>query len=860
MQSATITAESRAVFDHLITAPGSEWAFWRCVCLRGAGFPSQGILKLAAAPELGAAAQRVMDARQEAEVAQKNTIEQINLELDLLRSTGQWDDKKKRKLLLDARRALNEDKIPRLLPESPAAGLLEKLEFALQRAAQEREQFEEAFSQFVGQVSESIRDIAGLPSFREAVTWQNRAAVRTALEPLMHETLSGSRSSRQKQHEELVASYWQRYCVKNDTIGFFGPVGWAKFVPEGSPIVAKPGNRLTTARKVYWEAWAIEAMGEAIENRYKVRQWIAPILMPFLRVGNTVLYHPRFGPIRITPKQAAIIRACNGCDTAKEIAEKILQTAAGRGQTEGDIYQTLDEMATKGFVFWKFNIPLGPHPEKALRAALQRIEEPDIRRSALDLLDRLESARLRVDAAAGTLEELGPAFDNLEEVFTELTGLSATRNQGKIYAGRTLVYEDCRRDVEILLGPELLASIAAPLSLLLDSARWLTARVADVYKQKFTQIYSEFANSTGNATVDAALLWGQAMPLFFEGAPDLITPIQQEFQRKWDAILQLGDSVDPVQYSCHELCHRITAEFQASGPGWAGAHYHSPDIMIAASSEEAILRGDCRFVMGEMHVSKNTLDASLFVNQHPEPDELLCAVDRDLGLSVVPLAFKTEDQGCRTNPALIGKNSFRLEYLPDSFTDDRAKAIPLSCIVLESQNGELVARTRDGQHCMSWIDLVGALLSVLVIDCFKIIAPRAHTPRISIDRLVLKRESWRFLPSTLEFASCANPAERYLQTRSWARAHGIPRFAFYKVPVEAKPAYLDFESPVLIDIFAKMIRRTLAAGLPDATVDVSEMLPDPGQAWLPDAAKQRYTSELRIVAVDAASLRVAKLS
>lgn len=796
-----------------------------------------------------------MEARQDVEMAQKNALDQINLELDLLRSTGQWDDKKKRKILLDARRAVSENRIPRSVLESPVPGLREKLELALRRADDQRSHFSEVFARLSGQTSESIRDIASLPSFREAIIWQNRAAIRTALDPLMNEAVSGPRRSGQKKYEELVASYWQRYCVKNDTIGYFGPVGWAEFVLEGSPIVAKPGHQLTTARKVYWEAWAIEALGTAIEGKYKVRQWIAPILMPFLRVGNTVLYHPRFGPIRITPKQGAIIRACNGRDTAKQIAEKILQSAAGRGQTEGDVYQTLDEMAVKGIVFWTFNIPLGPYPEKALLAALQRIEEADVRRAAMDMLDELESARLRVEASAGDAEKLDPAFDNLEQVFTQLTGISATRNQGKIYAGRTLVYEDCRRDVEVLLGPELLTSIAAPLSLLLGSARWLTVRVAEVYKQKFAEIHSKSADSMGTSTVDAAQLWGQAMPLFFEGAPDLITPIQQEFQRKWDSILQLGKTVEPVNYSCDELRDRVTAEFQASGPGWASARYHSPDIMIAASSEEAIRRGDSVFVMGEMHVSKNTLDASIFVNQHPSPEDLLSAVDQDLRLSVVPLGLKTDEQGCRTTPSLVGKDSFRLEYLPDSFTDNRAKAIPLSSIVLESHNGELVARTRDGQHRMNWIDLVGALLSTLVVDCFKIIAPRAHTPRISIDRLVLKRESWRFSPATLQFASCSNPAERFLQARTWARTHGIPRFVFFKVPVEGKPAYLDFESPILIDIFAKMIRRTLAAGLPEATVDLSEMLPHHGQVWLPDAANQRYTSELRIVAVDNASYK-----
>ncbi|HWF02882.1 MAG TPA: lantibiotic dehydratase, partial [Candidatus Angelobacter sp.] len=117
-------------------------------------------------------------------------------------------------------------------------------------------------------------------------------------------------------------------------------------------------------------------------------------------------------------------------------------------------------------------------------------------------------------------------------------------------------------------------------------------------------------------------------------------------------------------------------------------------------------------------------------------------------------------------------------------------------------------------------------------------------------RLVIKRESWSFVPTTLEFASCTTSAERFLQARKWAQANGIPRFVFFKVPLEGKPAYLDFDSPILVDIFSKMVRRTVAENLPDASVDVSEMLPSPTQAWLPDINGQRYTSELRIVAVD----------
>jgi hypothetical protein len=35
--------------DHLIHFKGGRWALWRCVCLRGAGFPASDVLKLGSA-------------------------------------------------------------------------------------------------------------------------------------------------------------------------------------------------------------------------------------------------------------------------------------------------------------------------------------------------------------------------------------------------------------------------------------------------------------------------------------------------------------------------------------------------------------------------------------------------------------------------------------------------------------------------------------------------------------------------------------------------------------------------------------------------------------------------------------------
>ena len=136
-----------------------------------------------------------------------------------------------------------------------------------------------------------------------------------------------------------------------------------------------------------------------------------------------------------------------------------------------------------------------------------------------------------------------------------------------------------------------------------------------------------------------------------------------------------------------------------------------------------------------------------------------------------------------------------------------------------------------------------------MINRFKLFEPRSHTPRITIDRLVVARESWRIPPEEFSFAFVKDDASRFLAARRWAHERGMPRYVFAKSPVETKPVYVDFASPIYINILAKIVRRTAEAGLDGKTISLSEMLPAHDQLWLNDAAGQQYTSEFRIVAV-----------
>ncbi|HYP28708.1 MAG TPA: lantibiotic dehydratase, partial [Blastocatellia bacterium] len=81
----------------------------------------------------------------------------------------------------------------------------------------------------------------------------------------------------------------------------------------------------------------------------------------------------------------------------------------------------------------------------------------------------------------------------------------------------------------------------------------------------------------------------------------------------------------------------------------------------------------------------------------------------------------------------------------------------------------------------------------------------------------------------------------------------LPRQVFVKSPAEQKPFYVDFDSPVLVSLLSKAVRQGERKGAGDGgggMITMTEMLPGPEQAWLPDAEGNLYTSELRIVAID----------
>lgn len=835
---------------HLLPLEEGQWAVWRLTCLRGAGFPASLVLGLAA-PACADAADRLAEAEVAVERARLHASEVIKLALTDIRCRGEWAKSPARDSLLRALKRIKAETLPRAVTGDAAAdAAVEELSAAVAGEAEARADYARAHADAVALNSEALREVIDDDSFREAVIWQNRHAFNRIAQSLGKGT--AARNSSQRQNEELVTNYLQRYCVKNDTIGFFGPVGWAHFVPTGEAIVVRPGEHLLAARSVYFEGWCVDTLAEAVNGDGALRPWLAPRRLPFIGLADGAITLPGGASLPLSAKDAAVLAACDGLRTAKELAAALSRNGAGGIGTEEEVYRLLDAYCKRGVLAWKLEVPVQRRAERTLRGLIEKVGDERLRRRSLALLDELEEARGRVSSAAGDPERLNRELNNLEETFSRLTGAPATRAAGQTYAARTLVYEDCRRDIKIQIGPEVFKALAPPLSLLLQSARWISHELAAMYRAAFRAAFAELAAKRRSTVVSAADFWIKCDPLMFKEGVRIADRVVPLFQQRWAEVLALEPGVRRADFTYEQLRPRIDAAFAAPAPGWSHARYHSPDVMIVAPSAEAVRRGDFHLVIGELHLGVNSLNGSLFLGQHPRPEEIYEAITADFAEPrIVPVPPKSwPTLTARTSFEFISPTNYRLMVSPDACGVPPSRALPISDLVVEDEGGELVLRTHDGRLRYEIVEGFGEFLSSLIINFFQPLPPMRHTPRVTIDRVTVSRESWRFPPAELAFANETDEAARFVAARKWRRDHNLPRFLFAKTPVERKPFYVDMESPTFVNIFARLVRRSTEAGGADSLVTVSEMLPAQEDLWLPDAEGHRYTSELRMVALD----------
>jgi hypothetical protein len=581
-----------------------------------------------------------------------------------------------------------------------------------------------------GSEDESARlaEVAADPLFAEAVIWQNRSAYSTAVAKIAGR--GAEPGSKRRQRDGVVAGYWQRYCSKNDTVGFFGPLAWGTIRDEG-PAVAVRSRGLVAEREVHFESWCLEALAQTID----------PSLV----------------------------------------------------------------------------VPSNRRPELELRPQLETLGI----KSGLQALDRLEAARAAVADASDTAA-LFAALDAFDACQEELTGAPPAPSDDGAEGGRTPLYLDCMRDLDLDLGPALVAELASSLPLLFEASRWWCGRSFALGRAILADVLAD-----GPAEQPLAPLAGRLFGALWQ-LPQLLAPEVAELQRRCAALLDAADS--------EAIAARAAAMFADHESAWPLSVFHSVDVQIAAADVAAIEAGEFLAVVGDFHAG-NPLAQALFSTRFPDPEHFRTIWHEDVGQPIImPILMRSPGArlSARNIPDITNRDDIHLTGAGNVPVHLGYRSLPIAeCVV----RGEEMFHPATGVRA----PLTDVFFAPMFLSALRTFMPFPETgPRITIGRTVLRRATWRARASD-------RPAEASGMA-DWAAEQGLPRRVFCLPAGEAKPVYVDFQSAALTRNLHRMLGRSAAAN-PDAHVRFAEMLPGPDECWL-EHDGNRYTSELRLVTVD----------
>jgi acyl carrier protein len=815
---------------HLLPLPGGRWRIWKHSVLRGAGFPVS-LVQVLAAGRSAQAADLYLDTRRIVVEERRRWLKELGLALKTAAPN-------ERTRLRAVRRRVMQS---RLRPED-AEGTGRALASALRARAAAFRNLIDAFRQDSDNTTGRLRTIADDRRFREAALWQNRGALAQACAKLDSATAS---AGDRRNAATFIAMLLQRFAAKNDSLGFFGPVGWATLAEAPFSIDLRPGRDLLAAREVYFEGWAIDALARRLAQLPGIRPWCAPRVKAGVWLTPEFVYRPVESPLALSPQEHAVIALCDGIRTARQIAALVQATTPYTAHSPDDVYRILDRLASQGLVVWTLEVAAQRYPERELALRISRIDDPELRSQCEDALATLTEARQAIADAAGDVERLERSLADLDAKFVAITGESPTRRAGAMYAGRALVFEDCRRDCDAVLGGPFLERLGPPLSIVLDAVRWVSVELRRGFTAHLKERHAELQRKLRTNTVDAHLFVTHVGASAREALAPLSAAVKAAFQSRWRDVLDASD-VPPghsLVRSTNDLRARAAHAFAVDGPSnWAG--YFTPDIMVASPSLAAFQRGEFQCVLGEVH-SNNTLLWSALTAQHPDPAALLEALAADThDRTIVVMQVPNARWLSRLSPLAL-RSFWRYEYGDDPPSASPVRSLPAGRLLVREDGKRLVVTARDGVTTFDAYELFAVTMSYEADRiASEMLPPSAHTPRITIDQLIVHREQWRFTPSQMPFLAETEPAAQFAHFRGWARSHQLPRYFFFKSPGETKPCYVDQHSPLFVEAFSKLMRRLR----PDATVRVVEMCPSIDEAWLVDGSGAVYTSEIRIAA------------
>lgn len=692
---------------------------------------------------------------------------------------------------------------------------------------------DELAGEYSAAVRESVAAMLGHsehPLFREALAWQNPATLAT-FASLADQGAAGSRNAKRRDREHRLVRYLTRYAGKTETIGFFGPMCHGTFSPDGTHVSQRPGPALLGRREVFAEPWAVHALARRIAEDDQVARWL-----PLRRKA-----HHRTRPLDGAdedPLTTAVLSACRGGRTRREV---VAEVAAELDLPQSRVDEAVDRLSRGGVLVVDADLPFTPDALDVLVERIAAIDDPEVRRRADDVVRPFLRRLARVADAAGDAERVASTHTDAAECLGAAAGVGTQRRSGQMYAGRSVLFEECVRDLEVDFGPEFARRLDPALRTVVAMGRWLTLECARAYLAHCRTLWPEGTRSMGAD-------WFALLRAFHGSGARPVDAVVAEMVHRWDAVVDALPLVDGIRRTSDAdgFARAIEEAFAAEGPGWSSGRVHSPDIQLCEHVPGGVATGRYDIVLSEVHFAAATAVGPVF-EWSLDGAPLSRLLSELVGPSFVPLYPEGWPRHTgRTLVKEIGPGDRAL-----AFTDVQgapAGTVPVDDVAVVVDGDRLTAVLPDGTRTPIE-ELLGVLLGNVVLDAWKHLWRREHSPRLVVGDVVMGRETWRTELPDIAPVGAVGEHGVHAAVHRWRRSVGLPDKVFVSLAGEAKPFYLDFDSPPMVLSFAGAVRNGARDGA-SPVVAVSEALPAPEQAWVRDAEGRGHHGEVRMMLID----------
>jgi hypothetical protein len=700
-----------------------------------------------------------------------------------------------------------------------------------------------------------LRAIASDARFREAVFLSNSANF-----PLIERWIDGARQSPSKFRQGLmtIMLYLQRFCMKNDSASFFGPIFWGKLEAASQANLCVVDEAVESVeRAVFFTHWATNLVAQWANQFPEAAPAIRPRRVPTVSYNNGHVYTVRPGPQRwsVVGAQAQLPTYAIpilGLIDGDRTLEQIVSEAQSRWQLpQATTHNLVRQLVDAGLIYAHIEIPVGINePMEYLRDLLNTTSALD----AIALTERL--LRLKQDFLAADLDRRREILADLNKTFYDTTGSSPNRGAGMHYADRNIIYEDARRSfVDVTLGGKLLQDVMAlqPVwELLWTQAAQEQSSVDQVMAKWFQEQFSGRAFVSFTEYLEA-----------FTADFDRLSAQLQEAQGQWDRWLyQLFHLLVPVDQAQASVVRHTLSDIQAylerCTTERASGIVMNPDLFIASKSLKDINEGIYTLVLGEIHSSVDILThtpMAYFLNP-ADKEALRSFVSERYQEAVEPdewLADIVRGHFRKTNAQLMlcGPDVEAYGRSPKP----RSQVVALADLMVCCDRGRLRLYSSKWQRYLRLISMRfpngndGRLsplrpFSLAEYDAvLSLPSEVTYCPRIEVGNLVLTRRTWRLRFEDWRYKSHENnhgwDLGLFAHMRRLQQQLGLPNHTFVRVEGETKPIFVDFENYFLIHALYKMWQAS------QGQATITEAYPDIDNAWL-KGEKGHYLCELRM--------------